>query len=139
MAFVSKVFSHRCFTNVHALVGVGALVDITAHNAIVVQKAPTHAEARDCCTSVPITCCMPEPSNSCGCCAGAILTKMDGDSRGGAALSVRAVSGKPIKFVGAGEKLEALEPFYPDRLTSRILGKHSVCCSHMLQSGAGAS
>ena len=48
---------------------------------------------------------------------------MDGDSRGGAALSVRAVSGKPIKFVGAGEKLEALEPFYPDRLTSRILGK----------------
>ncbi len=54
---------------------------------------------------------------------GAILTKMDGDSRGGAALSVKAVSGKPIKFVGAGEKLEALEPFYPDRLTSRILGK----------------
>lgn len=56
------------------------------------------------------------------CVPGAILTKMDGDSRGGAALSVRAVSGKPIKFVGAGEKLEALEPFYPDRLTSRILG-----------------
>ena len=56
-------------------------------------------------------------------CAGAILTKMDGDSRGGAALSVKAVSGKPIKFVGAGEKLEALEPFYPDRLTSRILGE----------------
>lgn len=54
---------------------------------------------------------------------GAILTKMDGDSRGGAALSVKAVSGKPIKFVGAGEKLEALEPFYPDRLTSRILGE----------------
>ena len=48
---------------------------------------------------------------------------MDGDSRGGAALSVKAVSGKPIKFVGAGEKLEALEPFYPDRLTSRILGE----------------
>jgi signal recognition particle GTPase len=48
---------------------------------------------------------------------------MDGDSRGGAALSVKAVSGKPIKFVGAGEKLEALEPFYPDRLTSRILGQ----------------
>lgn len=62
-----------------------------------------------------------------GCCAGAILTKMDGDSRGGAALSVKAVSGKPIKFVGAGEKLEALEPFYPDRLTSRILGKR--CCA----------
>ncbi len=51
---------------------------------------------------------------------------MDGDSRGGAALSVKAVSGKPIKFVGAGEKLEALEPFYPDRLTSRILGKPPV-------------
>ena len=54
--------------------------------------------------------------------AGAILTKMDGDSRGGAALSVKAVSGKPIKFVGTGEKLEALEPFYPDRIASRILG-----------------
>ena len=76
---------------------------------------------------------MLSPSSLCGasCCnkhfvtstTGAILTKMDGDSRGGAALSVKAVSGKPIKFVGAGEKLEALEPFYPDRLTSRILGK----------------
>ncbi len=53
---------------------------------------------------------------------GAILTKMDGDSRGGAALSVKAISGKPIKFVGTGEKLEALEPFYPDRIASRILG-----------------
>ena len=50
------------------------------------------------------------------------MTKMDGDSRGGAALSVREVSGKPIKFVGTGEKLEALEPFYPDRLAGRILG-----------------
>lgn len=57
--------------------------------------------------------------------AGAILTKMDGDSRGGAALSVKAVSGKPIKFVGTGEKLEALEPFYPDRIASRILGDFS--------------
>ena len=47
---------------------------------------------------------------------------MDGDSRGGAALSVREISGKPIKFVGTGEKLEALEPFYPDRLAGRILG-----------------
>eukprot|EP00877_Chromochloris_zofingiensis_P011891 jgi/Chrzof1/6956/Cz02g05130.t1_CPSRP54A[v5.2] len=53
---------------------------------------------------------------------GAILTKMDGDSRGGAALSVRDVSGKPIKFVGVGEKLEALEPFYPERMAQRILG-----------------
>ncbi|EIE18517.1 signal recognition particle protein [Coccomyxa subellipsoidea C-169] len=57
---------------------------------------------------------------------GAILTKMDGDSRGGAALSVKAVSGKPIKFVGTGEKLEALEPFYPDRIASRILGMGDV-------------
>ena len=47
---------------------------------------------------------------------------MDGDSRGGAALSVKEVSGRPIKFVGSGEKLEALEPFYPDRIASRILG-----------------
>lgn len=54
--------------------------------------------------------------------AGAILTKMDGDSRGGAALSVKEVSGRPIKFVGSGEKLEALEPFFPDRIASRILG-----------------
>ncbi len=53
---------------------------------------------------------------------GAILTKMDGDSRGGAALSVRDVSGKPIKFVGVGEKMEALEPFYPERMAQRILG-----------------
>lgn len=51
---------------------------------------------------------------------------MDGDSRGGAALSVKAVSGKPIKFVGTGEKLEALEPFYPDRIASRILGEFSL-------------
>ncbi|GMH32709.1 hypothetical protein BSKO_00543 [Bryopsis sp. KO-2023] len=53
---------------------------------------------------------------------GAVLTKMDGDSRGGAALSVFEVSGKPIKFVGTGEKMEALEPFYPERMSSRILG-----------------
>eukprot|EP00879_Flechtneria_rotunda_P022101 GHRR01023319.1.p1 GENE.GHRR01023319.1~~GHRR01023319.1.p1 ORF type:complete len:499 (+),score=150.42 GHRR01023319.1:206-1702(+) len=53
---------------------------------------------------------------------GAIVTKMDGDSRGGAALSVREVSGKPIKFVGVGEKMEALEPFYPERMAQRILG-----------------
>lgn len=54
--------------------------------------------------------------------SGAILTKMDGDSRGGAALSVREVSGKPIKFVGVGEKMDALEPFYPERMAQRILG-----------------
>ena len=53
---------------------------------------------------------------------GVILTKMDGDTRGGAALSIHSVTGAPIKFVGVGEKLAALEPFYPDRLASRILG-----------------
>lgn len=52
---------------------------------------------------------------------GVILTKMDGDARGGAALSIRHITGKPIKFVGMGEKITALEPFYPDRLASRIL------------------
>ncbi len=53
---------------------------------------------------------------------GVVLTKADGDSRGGAALSVRQVTGKPIKFIGMGEKIDALEPFYPDRIASRILG-----------------
>jgi signal recognition particle subunit SRP54 len=57
---------------------------------------------------------------------GAILTKMDGDTRGGAALSVRRISGQPIKFVGVGEKVEALQPFYPDRIASRILGMGDV-------------
>lgn len=57
---------------------------------------------------------------------GAILTKMDGDSRGGAAVSVRGVSGQPIKFVGTGEKTADLEPFYPDRMASRILGMGDV-------------
>ncbi len=53
---------------------------------------------------------------------GVVLTKTDGDARGGAALSIRQVTGKPIKFMGTGESMEALEPFYPDRLASRILG-----------------
>ena len=53
---------------------------------------------------------------------GVILTKADGDARGGAALSIRHVTGKPIKFIGVGEKTDALEPFYPDRIASRILG-----------------
>lgn len=57
---------------------------------------------------------------------GVILTKLDGDTRGGAALSVRHVTGKPIKFIGMGEKLDALEPFYPDRMASRILGMGDV-------------
>jgi signal recognition particle subunit SRP54 len=55
-----------------------------------------------------------------------VLTKMDGDSRGGAALSVRHVTGRPIAFVGVGEKTEALEPFHPDRVASRILGMGDV-------------
>jgi len=53
---------------------------------------------------------------------GVILTKMEGDARGGAALSIKAVTDKPIKFIGVGEKLDALEPFFPDRMASRILG-----------------
>ena len=57
---------------------------------------------------------------------GIILTKMDGDARGGAALSIKAVTGKPIKFFGVGEKLEALEVFYPDRIASRIIGMGDV-------------
>ncbi len=57
---------------------------------------------------------------------GIIMTKMDGDSRGGAALSVKAVTGKPIKFMGTGEKYDALEPFHPDRIASRILGMGDV-------------
>ncbi|MCH7320908.1 signal recognition particle protein [Solibacillus sp. MA9] len=57
---------------------------------------------------------------------GVVLTKLDGDTRGGAALSIRAVTEKPIKFVGMGEKMDALEPFYPDRMASRILGMGDV-------------
>jgi signal recognition particle subunit SRP54 len=58
--------------------------------------------------------------------SGFILTKLDGDARGGAALSVRAVTGRPIKFIGVGEKLEAIEPFHPERMASRILGMGDV-------------
>ncbi|MGF1575545.1 MAG: signal recognition particle protein, partial [Cyanophyceae cyanobacterium] len=57
---------------------------------------------------------------------GAVLTKLDGDTRGGAALSIRQISGQPIKFMGVGEKVEALDPFYPDRMASRILGMGDV-------------
>lgn len=57
---------------------------------------------------------------------GVVLTKMDGDARGGAALSIRAVTGAPIQFVGVGEKLDALEPFFPDRMASRILGMGDI-------------
>ena len=57
---------------------------------------------------------------------GVLLSKLDGDTRGGAALSIRYITGKPIKFVGVGEKLDAIEPFYPDRMASRILGMGDV-------------
>lgn len=57
---------------------------------------------------------------------GVILTKLDGDTRGGAALSIKAVTGKPILYSGMGEKLTDLEPFYPDRMASRILGMGDV-------------
>lgn len=55
-----------------------------------------------------------------------VLTKLDGDARGGAALSVRHITGKPIKFVGVAEKLDGLEPFYPDRMAQRILGMGDI-------------
>src|SRR3546814_10563193 len=57
---------------------------------------------------------------------GVVLTRMDGDARGGAALSMRAVTGRPIKFAGVGEKLDALEPFHPGRVAGRILGMGDV-------------
>ena len=57
---------------------------------------------------------------------GLILTKLDGDTRGGAAISVRQVTGCPIKFAGTGEKLDALDPFHPDRMAARILGMGDV-------------
>jgi signal recognition particle subunit SRP54 len=57
---------------------------------------------------------------------GLVLTKLDGDARGGAALSMRAVTGKPIKFIGLGERSDALEPFHPERMASRILGMGDV-------------
>ena len=57
---------------------------------------------------------------------GLIVTKLDGDARGGAVLSVKAVTGRPVKFVGMGEKLDALEPFHPDRMASRILGMGDI-------------
>jgi signal recognition particle subunit SRP54 len=74
------------------------------------QDAATTAKAFD--DALPLT--------------GVILTKADGDARGGAALSVRHITGKPIKFIGVGEKTTALEPFYPDRIASRIIGQGDV-------------
>src|SRR5881397_1276636 len=57
---------------------------------------------------------------------GVVLSKMDGDARGGAALSIRQVTGQPIKFIGVGEKYDALEPFHPDRIAGRILGMGDI-------------
>ena len=57
---------------------------------------------------------------------GVVLTKLDGDTRGGAALSIKSVVNKPIKFIGTGEKMEALDVFHPDRMASRILGMGDV-------------
>merc|ERR1712166_730877 len=57
---------------------------------------------------------------------GVVLSKTDGDARGGAALSIRHITGKPIKFMGVGERTDALEPFHPDRIASRILGMGDV-------------
>lgn len=57
---------------------------------------------------------------------GIIMTKLDGDARGGAALSIKAITDKPIKFIGTGEKIDDLEPFYPDRMASRILGMGDI-------------
>lgn len=61
---------------------------------------------------------------------GVVLTKLDGDARGGAALSIKAVTGKPIKFVGVGEKLDQIEVFHPDRMASRILGMGRYALPH---------
>lgn len=65
---------------------------------------------------------------------GLIVTKLDGDARGGAVLSVKAVTGKPVKLIGLGEKLDALEPFHPDRMASRILGMGDIDSGRKIQS-----
>ena len=70
---------------------------------------------------------------------GIVMTKLDGDARGGAALSVRAVTGKPIKFVSVGEKLDELEEFHPDRMASRILGMGDVLCADRAGRGAAST
>ena len=91
-------------------------VEIEPHEILLVADAMTGQEAVNIAQSF---------DNSLGI-DGIILTKMDGDARGGAALSIREITGKPIKFIGVGEKLEALEVFHPDRLASRILGMGDV-------------
>jgi len=87
-------------------------VEINPHEIILVADAMTGQDAVNVSTSF----------NDALDISGVILTKMDGDARGGAALSIKAVTGKPIKYFGTGEKLDAIEVFYPDRIASRILG-----------------
>ncbi len=89
---------------------------VAPHEVLLVADAMTGQEAVN----------IAEKFNSAVGLDGVVLTKLDGDARGGAALSVRAVTGKPLKFVGMGEKLDALEPFHPDRMASRILGMGDV-------------
>ena len=89
---------------------------VTVHNTLLVVDAMTGQEAVN----------VAETFNEKVGIDGVVLSKMDGDSRGGAALSVKAVTGKPILFVGMGEKLEDLDQFYPDRMASRILGMGDV-------------
>ncbi len=89
---------------------------VTVHNTLLVVDAMTGQEAVN----------VAETFNEKVGIDGVVLSKMDGDSRGGAALSVKAVTGKPILFVGMGEKLEDLDNFYPDRMASRILGMGDV-------------
>ncbi len=90
--------------------------DVKPHETLFVADAMTGQEAVN----------IAEKFNGAVGIDGSVLTKLDGDARGGAALSIRAVTGRPIKFVGMGEKLDALEPFYPDRMASRILGMGDV-------------
>ena len=90
--------------------------EVTVHHSLLVVDAMTGQEAVN----------VAEAFNDKIGIDGVILSKMDGDARGGAALSVKAVTGKPILFVGMGEKLEDLDQFYPDRMTSRILGMGDV-------------
>ena len=89
---------------------------VTPHEVLLVADAMTGQDA--------VT--MAEQFESKVGLTGVILTKVEGDARGGAVLSIRAVTGKPVKYLGVGEKLEALEPFHPDRMASRILGMGDV-------------
>src|SRR5215475_9721835 len=90
--------------------------DVSPHHVLLVVDAMTGQDA--------VT--VAEKFNAAVGIDAVILTKMDGDARGGAALSVRQVTGRPIAFVGMGEKTDALEPFHPDRLAQRILGMGDV-------------